>query len=196
MRRVLVCLLLALLASGLMPPGAESPSLARAATPQVLVVGDSLAVGMKPYLGTLLAPRRLTWSAKSGITTPQGMQRLRTALRTVRPKTVVISLGTNDGPDPRRFADRLARTLAAIPADACIVWTALHRAPRKGAYRPMNDVLRSVAREDPRLVVVSWDRMVARGTVSLPDGVHPDTDGFATRSQVIASAVRERCAGA
>ena len=170
-----------------------APAAAQAARPQVLVVGDSLAVGTKPFLPALLPESDLTWDAKTGRTTPQGMQVLRTALQTVAPTTVVVSLGSNDGSDPARFADRLRRTLAAIPPGACIVWASVIRPPRKGAYLGLNRVLRDAAGRDARLSIVNWDRAVARGSVVLPDGLHPDRAGYRYRSRLIARAVHRGC---
>ena len=100
--------------------------------------------------------------------------RLRARLREVTPRTVVISLGTNDGPDPRRFAGRIQRALQAIPATDCVVWLDINRPPRKGRYEALNRVLYEAAERDPRLVVVHWDRAVRHGNVALPDGLHPD----------------------
>jgi lysophospholipase L1-like esterase len=117
-----------------------------------------------------------------GRTTPQGLQALRAALRQVTPQAVVISLGTNDGSDPRRFAGRLHRVLGAIPAKVCVVWPVIVRPPRKGAYAALDRVLRAEARSDPHLVVPAWDHAVMRGSVLLPDGVHPDPAGFRYRS--------------
>jgi hypothetical protein len=94
---------------------AAAAPLARAADGPVLVVGDSLAVGMRPFLIPLLGDREVAWNARNGRTTPQGMQVLRAMLPTVTPETVVISLGTNDGPDPARFADRIRRLLGMLP---------------------------------------------------------------------------------
>jgi lysophospholipase L1-like esterase len=159
---------------------------------QVLVVGDSLAVGMKPFLGELLGAD-VTWDARTGRTTPEGLQRLRAALRHVTPQAVVISLGTNDGTDPARFTSRLRRVLAAIPAGACVVWADINRPPRKGAFAALNRVLRAEAKRDRRLVVVDWDRAVTSGKVALPDGLHPDAAGFAYRSRLVAAAVQRGC---
>jgi lysophospholipase L1-like esterase len=159
----------------------------------VLVVGDSLAVGMEPYLGAMLAPGTVVWDARSGRTTPQGLLRLRARLREVTPQTVVISLGTNDGPDPRRFAGRVQRALQAIPATACVVWLDINRPPRKGRYHALNRVLDEAAARDPRMVLVHWDRAVLKGRVALPDGLHPDAVGFQYRSLMIAGAVVRGC---
>lgn len=166
---------------------------ARTAQGPVLVVGDSLAVGMRPFLGPLLGDREVAWDARAGRTTPQGLQALRADLRMVMPQTVVVSLGTNDGPDPRRFADRIRRVLRELPARACVVWPAIIRAPRKGAYDGLDRVLRRQAEGDPRFVVPGWDLVVLRGNVRLPDGVHPDDFGFLYRSRMIANAIRVGC---
>ena len=173
------------------------PAAARAAMPSpVLVVGDSLAVGMRPYLGPLLGSSEVVWDARSGRTTPEGLVRLRGRLREVAPRTVVISLGTNDGPDPARFASRIRRALEAIPIGACVVWVDINRPPRKGRYHGLNRVLEAAAEDDPRMVLVHWDRAVLHGSVSLPDGLHPDPAGFEYRSLMVAGAIARGCTAA
>ncbi len=169
--------------------GAEAPS----ASSQLLVVGDSLGVGMRPYLDGLLSDRLISWDVRSGRTTPQGLQRLRAQLRQVQPQVVVVSLGTNDGSDPRRFADRVTRALAAIPPQVCVVWSTIHRPKRKGAYQELNRVLRTL--RDTRVQLVDWDLAVRTGRVSLPDGLHPDDAGYRTRSRMVANAVARCAAG-
>jgi hypothetical protein len=185
---LLAALLLIAIAAG--ATAVRSP--AQAPSP-ILVVGDSLAVGLEPHLGAMLEHSALVWDARSGRTTPQGLVRLRARLREVAPRTVVISLGTNDGPDPRRFASRIQRALQAIPATDCVVWLDINRPPRKGRYEALNRVLYEAAERDPRLVVVHWDRAVRRGNVALPDGLHPDEAGFRYRSRLIAGAVVRGC---
>jgi lysophospholipase L1-like esterase len=173
------------------------PAAAQAEMPSpVLVVGDSLAVGMRPYLGTMLGSSEVVWDARSGRTTPEGLVRLRARLREVTPRTVVISLGTNDGPDPRRFAERIQRALDAIPASACVVWTDINRPPRKGRYHGLNRTLEQAAARDPRVVLVHWDRAVLHRAVSLPDGLHPDAAGFQFRSRMVAGAIARGCTAA
>ena len=158
----------------------------------VLVVGDSLATGLEPYLEPLVAPRPVVWDADAGRTTPEGLVRLRANLHVVSPRVVLISLGTNDGPHADRFRDRIRRALRAIPAGVCVVWADIDRPARKGAYRPLNAVLAQEARRDPRLKVVHWHRAVASHRVRLPDGIHPDTAGFDYRSRMFARAIA-RC---
>jgi lysophospholipase L1-like esterase len=173
--------------------GAAAPGAAEGPPPYtVLVVGDSLAVGLEPYLGPLVAPRALAWDVSAGRTTPEGILRLRADLRTLSPRAVLISLGTNDGPHADRFRDRIRRALRAIPRGACVVWADLDRPPRKGPYRSMNAVLAREARRDARLHVLHWHRAVASGRVHLRDGIHPDTAGFDYRSRQFARALA-RC---
>ena len=129
----------------------------------------------------------------AGRTTPQGLFALHAMLRQMTPQTIVISLGTNDGPSPARFRDRIERVLSAAPPGACIVWTTVIRAPRKGRYHGLNAALREEARVHSRLVLVDWARAVASGRVALPDGVHPDPAGFYYRSQMIAGGVARGC---
>lgn len=187
-------LLSAVLAIGsLAGPFPLGPFDERADPAQVLIVGDSLAVGMRPFLGEMIRDRVITFDVLAGRTTPQGMRALREDLRLLAPQTVVINLGTNDGSSAGVFADRIRRTLAALPADACVVWPAISRPPRKGRYHGLNRVLRRAARRNSRLTVIDWDRMVSKGTVALPDGIHPDADGFRFRSHVTAAAVRRGC---
>jgi lysophospholipase L1-like esterase len=175
-------------------PAAGRADDAPAAPGPVVVVGDSLAVGLRPYLRRMLVGHPLTWDVRSGRTTPQGLPLLRAAIRAVpHPQAVVISLGTNDGTDPRRFADRIRRALDAIPADACVIWPDIYRPPRKGAFRQLNRVLRAWTRRDGRVVVLPWDRAVADHRVRLPDGLHPDAAGFRLRARMIANAVDRGC---
>lgn len=172
---------------------ARADSLDGVAEPDVLVVGDSLAVGTQPFLSELLAGRNLVADVRNGITTPQGLRMLRMSLRHMTPRTVVVSLGSNDGGDPRRFADRLHRFLALLPSDTCVVWSTIIRPPRKGPYRALNRVLHKAKKQEPRLVVVDWEHAVTGGAVHLRDGLHADEDGYRYRGSMIAQAVNGGC---
>jgi lysophospholipase L1-like esterase len=166
---------------------------AHAGDSDVLVVGDSLAVGTLPYLGPMLGGRNIVAAAQNGITTPQGMKLVRRELRLVTPKTVIISLGTNDGANPQRFADRVRRTMSLLPENACAIWATIIRPKRKGAYRGLNRVLHQAKRRDHRIVVVNWEHAVNVGAVYLPDGLHADAAGYRYRSAMIAEAIELGC---
>jgi lysophospholipase L1-like esterase len=171
--------------------GAVAPALAGDA--DVLVVGDSLAVGTMPYLGPMLGGRNIVAATKSGITTPEGMELVRKELRLVTPATVVISLGSNDGSDAKKFADRVRRTMSLLPENACVIWATIIRPARKGDYRGLNRVLNQAKRRDARIVVVDWEHAVTGGAVFLPDGLHADAAGYRYRSAMIADAIETGC---
>jgi lysophospholipase L1-like esterase len=163
------------------------------ATPDVLVVGDSLARGVTPYLAADLG-QSVAWDVRAGRPTPDGLRALRAALAGLRPRTVVLSLGTNDSQDALRFARRVRTALAMVPASSCVVWSTIFRPRRKGRFAGLNHVLRLAAARDPRLVLVDWNGAVARGVVPLrPDGLHPLAAGYRYRSLLFAAAVRRGC---
>jgi len=194
-RRLLPTLLAAaLLTPTVLPAGASAGLVAVNPSSDVLVIGDSLAVGLRPYLAEQLGTD-VAWDAKSGRTTPRGMVALRAALKIVRPSTVVVSLGTNDGSSPARFQDRINRTLKAI-GNRCVVWTNIYRPARKGPYAALNAVLVAEAQRYRRLHLVDWLSAVRRQAVTLPDGLHPDQAGFEYRGKLIADAVKADCGGA
>jgi hypothetical protein len=185
MRRLALVLACALAAASAPAAGEPHPQ-------TLLVVGDSLAKGLEPYLGALVAPRSVVWDVSAGRTTPEGLVRLRARLRVLSPRAILISLGTNDGPHADRFRDRIRRALQLIPPHVCVVWADLDRPPRKGPYRLLNAELARAARHDRRLVIVHWHHAVARHRVRLPDHIHPDLAGFEYRSHQYASALA-RC---
>jgi len=193
-RNTSICLGFAALAVVLMVGVPTRPALAQIKMPDVLILGDSLAVGTMPYLGGMLTDRNITWDAVNGRTTPQGIHALRVDLREVQPQAVVVSLGTNDGSDPRRFTRRLRRVLSDLSPSTCVIWTTIVRPRRKGEYRALNRALRAEAAHDRRLVVINWDHAVRRGTVNLRDGLHADAEGYRYRSFKIAQAVHAGCA--
>ncbi|MBJ7328469.1 MAG: hypothetical protein JHC95_01140 [Solirubrobacteraceae bacterium] len=195
-RRVVLAAALAFIVAAI-PAGAVAPAVSAqgdGATPvPALVVGDSLAVGTKPFLDELLPGYSVTWDAKSGRTTPQGLVALRARLREVTPAVVVISLGSNDGSSASRFQDRMRRVLALVPPTSCVIWPSIVRPPRKGEESGLNRVLRKMAKVDKRLVLIEWRTAVLDGVVHLPDGLHPDAAGYQARSGMVATAVQRGC---
>ena len=160
----------------------------------LLVLGDSLAVGTMPYLDQMVpSDVNVTWDAVDGRTTPQGIDSLRFDLREVAPEIVAVSLGSNDGPDPARFTRRIRALLRDLGPHTCVAWFSIVRPLRKGRYGAMNRALRAEARRDPRLVVINWDHAVHRGTVKLRDGLHATPAGYRYRSSKIVQAVHAGC---
>ena len=197
-RNVSTCLGLAALAVVFLLVATQGRSLAQEPLPasltNLLILGDSLAVGTMPYLDEMLPTEvNVTWDAVDGRTTPQGIESLQFDLHEVEPEIIAVSLGTNDGPDQERFASRIRRLLAGVSPNTCVAWFTIVRPLRKGRYGGLNRALRAEAARDPRLVVINWDKAVERGTVRLRDGLHADAAGYRYRSSKIVQAVHAGC---
>jgi lysophospholipase L1-like esterase len=167
---------------------------ARAAERSLLVVGDSLAEGTRPYIPEELAGWRVRQSTKVSRHASEGdevMRRLGDRL----PRVIHASLGTNDDPgDVDGFRAAIRAVMKVAGGDRCVVWANIVRPPYAGvSYRGYN---RALAGEDARrdnLLVLNWKRMVHRHPEWLADdGVHVSADGYAARARATARLVR-RC---
>jgi lysophospholipase L1-like esterase len=160
----------------------------------LFVVGDSLAVGTKPYLPGFLHGWRIRSSVSISKHAPEGAAELARRGHSL-PAVVVASLGTND--DPRStgtFEAAVRKSLRSTGKRGCIVWPNIVRPAVAGAtYAGYNNVLDRIARRNDHLRVVDWAAMAAhnRGWFG-PDGVHPNATGYRARARAIAKQVR-RC---
>ena len=169
-------------------------SAADAAPPakRALVVGDSLAVGTKPYLTRALGSWRVGHSVSISKHAPQGVNELR---RRGLARIIVASLGTNDDPGAvGSFEHSVRKALRVAGKRRCIVWPNIVRPPVGGrSYAGYNNVLRRLDEGRFNLRVVNWTRMVARNRHWLADdGVHVNATGYTARARAIARAAR-RC---
>jgi lysophospholipase L1-like esterase len=158
------------------------------------VVGDSLAVGTKPYLPRHLHGWRIRSSVSISKHAPEGAAELARRGRSL-PPVVVASLGTND--DPRAtgsFEAAVRKSLRAVGKRGCVVWPSIVRPAVAGAtYAGYNRILERIARRNDHLRVVDWAAMAARNRGWFgPDGVHPNATGYMARARAIARQVR-RC---
>jgi lysophospholipase L1-like esterase len=161
---------------------------------RVFVIGDSLAVGTKPYLGRDLGGWRVRTSASISKNAVQGAQELFQRRRHL-PPVVVASLGTNDDPhDVSGFEHAVRTALGTVGKHGCLVWPNLVRPAVGGAtYAGFNRVLASLAAKHDNLRVVDWVAMVAHNSGWIgDDGVHPNATGYLARARAIARQVR-RC---
>jgi len=161
---------------------------------RLFVVGDSLAVGTRPYLPGVLHGWRIRSSVSISKHAPEGASELARRGHSL-PPVVVASLGTND--DPRAtgsFEAAVRKSLRATGKRGCIVWPNIVRPAVAGAtYAGYNNVLDRIARRNDHLRVVDWAAMAAhnRGWFG-DDGVHPNATGYMARARAIAKQVR-RC---
>lgn len=161
---------------------------------RAFVVGDSLAVGTKPYLVRALRGWRVGHSVSISKHAPEGASELGRRGARGLPPVVVASLGTNDDPGAVSSFDHSVRVaLRAVGKRGCVVWPNIVRPPVGGrTYAGYNSVLRRLAGKRRNLVVFNWTRMAGRNRQWFgDDGVHPTGVGYSARARGIANGVRE-----
>jgi hypothetical protein len=155
----------------------------------VTLVGDSLNVGIEPYLAKELPGWRIDDHDRVGRATPEGIAELRRLAASLAP-VVVVSLGTND-PDgsEAEFRRLVDEAIAIAGPDRCLVWATI---VRDGARRSgFDDVLASARSGNGNLRLVDWSRMVEEDRSLLAgDAVHGTPDGYARRAEETARAIR------
>ena len=163
-------------------------------TGAVTLVGDSLNVGIEPYLGDELPRWRLDSHDRVGRATQEGIDELRSLGGRLAP-VVVVSLGTNDvdGSEPE-FRRLVNEAVAIVGPRRCLVWATVVRdgTPRTGFNRVLED-----ARSAHRNVrLVEWAALVGEHRELLAgDLVHGTPEGYAQRAEETARAIRD-CPGA
>lgn len=170
-------------------PGAES-SLSR----RLLVDGDSLAEGTRPYIPRELRRWGVTQSTTISRHASEGAAVMRAYGRSL-PRVIHVSLGTND--DPRQvssFRAAIHSVMDAAGPRRCVVWANIVRPPVAGAsYAGYNHALAEESKTRQNLRVVNWARLVRENPHWLAgDGVHVSADGYQARAHAIARSVR-RC---
>ena len=166
---------------------AESPGTAT-------LIGDSLNVGMEPYLGEALPRWQVVANDQVGRTTPEGITVLE-AGRPVLSSYVVVSLGTNDAHDVGAFRANVARVLELAGPDRCVIWATVWRDGKPSD--DFNDVLREAAEANKRLRLVAWAEMVDQDPELLAgDGLHGNEAGYRKRAAAVGEAVRSCAPGA
>jgi len=153
----------------------------------VTLVGDSLNVGIEPYVGDALPGWKVVTTDRAGRTTPEGIAELE-AGRAKLSNYVVVSLGTNDSPTGvADFRRNVRRVLALIGPNRCVVWATIWRGGAPDVA--FNGVLREAADANRRLLLVEWAEMVERNPELLAaDGLHGNGDGYRERARAVAAA--------
>ena len=174
-------------------PSVQPGSFQVAPGSDVLVLGDSLAVGTYPYLGSMLPDRRLRYEAQVGINTDQARSALKRLLqKNLVPPVVVVSAGTNDSAlNPSAWRAEVEQILRMLGPNRCVVWSNIVRPKSSsGGPGPLNAVLTSVVGQYENLDVVDWAAMAAAHPRWLVhDGIHPDEQGMRARAEGLAEGV-------
>jgi len=168
------------------------PAMLPAAAP-VLVLGDSLALGLYPYLASRLPDRRIEYDAVVGTSTAWARNALERRLnRSTAPPVLVVSAGTNDSSaNVATWRHEVERVLTLAGPDRCVVWTTIARPKSRGGDpKAFNRVLAELDEERDNLTVVDWAALVEDNTGWLTDdGVHGTNAGMVGRARAIAEAV-------
>lgn len=165
----------------------------------MIVIGDSLAVGMASTLRSLLPESwTLGVDGRTGRFVQEGMEIL---AETPLPSgaqgshaILAFSLGTNDSPDSvDAFEAAVRESMGYLGEHGCAVWATIARPPLgRVSYNAMNARLESLAQEPElygRLLVVPWKQEYARHkSWRRSDGVHATPAGYAGRAQLYAQA--------
>ncbi|MDX6691514.1 MAG: hypothetical protein QOG15_2971 [Solirubrobacteraceae bacterium] len=163
---------------------------------EVLVIGDSLAVGIEAPLRQELKGWKVEVDALKSRPLRTGMQIL--ARQGSPPAILAFSLFTND--DPRNVSALVDAVRAtATRSGGCAVWATIVRPPYLGvSYDAVNRKLKQLARQDTfalGLQVVDWAGAVqSEPSLLAGDGVHATPTGYATMARLYAGAIRA-CAG-
>ncbi len=167
--------------------GRKDPGARR--TGSVTMVGDSLNVGLEPYLERELQGWHIETDDVVGRGTDDGIAALEKIGRDLAP-VVVVSLGTNDPQsDAEGFRADVRKVLALAGPDRCVVWATVWR---HGANDAFNHVLAEETIVNRALRLVAWDDMVSEHPEWLTgDGVHATPDGYAARANAVAETARD-----
>jgi len=156
----------------------------------VTLVGDSLNVGIEPYLADALPGWRVDAHDEVGRATREGVDELRGRRASLAP-VVVVSLGTNDAAGSEdEFRALVDEAIRIVGPNRCLVWATLVRGreEREGFDR----VLRDASEAHANVRLVEWASLVSDDPSLLGgDGVHGTPDGYARRAEETARAIRD-----
>jgi hypothetical protein len=169
-----------------------APASADALSRRLLVNGDSLAVGTRPYIPPALRGWKVTQSTAVSRHAHQGADVMRSYGRRL-PRVIHVSLGTNDDPNQLAgFRAAIEDVMEVAGERRCVVWANIVRPPVDGTgYEGYNRALARADRARDNLRVVNWARMVSRHPEWLADdGVHVSSDGYRARARAVTRRVR------
>jgi hypothetical protein len=179
------------------PTPATAPAEAAAAVEEVFVVGDSLTVGVEPWLAGDMAShgvRLVGVDARVSRPVDEGLAVLRSAGERL-PSTVVVALGTNNLSATRTQIEGWLRTARQLVGDRRLIWVNLSvdldKAPHLDRFEQINAAIAAAA---PRygIEVADWDRWSADyGVTTRPDGIHYEDRAYRLRAWFYAEAVAQ-----
>jgi hypothetical protein len=182
-----------------LPPQAPpAGNLATGGEPALVMIGDSLAVGIAQPLTLDLPGWAVRFDARIGRPLAEGMDVLAAgalpAQRGPARTVLAFSLFTNDAPaDVDQLEAAVRASLARLGPHGCAIWATISRPAVHGvSYRAANERLLALA-ADPllagRLLVVPWAQEVrAHRGWKASDHVHATAAGYLARARMYADA--------
>jgi hypothetical protein len=161
--------------------------------PELVLIGDSLAVGTDAPLRDDLVGWRVTTDGRVSRPLAEGMALLGITPLETTPRALAFSLFTND--DPREvdaLEEAVRASLRRLGSRDCALWATIVR-PKVDdvSYDAANGRLRALANEDERLRIVDWAAAIKRHRDWLSeDKVHPTAEGYAHRARMYARAAQ------
>ncbi len=175
------------------PPTTAAPAPAGSLSPgarTVYVLGDSVTLGAQSTLPSALAGWTVTVDAKESRRIDQGSSVV-AARGGAMGRVLVVHLCTNwGGGDYGAAAERLLGQLQDVER---VVWVTC--TPWLPAVARADEVIRSLPRSHPEVVVADWAAVSATPGYTYADGLHLRPPGAAALAQVIADAVGPPPAG-
>jgi hypothetical protein len=153
---------------------------------RVFVEGDSLTVGVSPFLPALLyrAGWTVTMDDEIGRSTATGINLLAQRSWDVG-GTLVMALGTNDVPDPVAFSSQIDEVMT-MAAGRRVIWVTVARA----GWDALNRALYAAEARWSDLQVIDWRPIIAaQPAMRAADGIHLTVDGYELRARFIAAAI-------
>ena len=163
---------------------------------QLVLVGDSLAVGIQDLLPAAMPGWAVVVNGRVGRPLAEGMNIVEN-MALPKGAVLALSLFTNDPPGATgRLQAAIRQSLAKVGSGGCVVWATLV-GRRKGKdvtdYTAANDLLRAAAAADRRIQIADWAALVAAQPDLVPaTDVHPSEAGYRLRAQLFAQAAA-RC---
>jgi lysophospholipase L1-like esterase len=190
----LIAVLVATAVAGLAALPASGARPHRPGSRTLLVVGDSLTVGTRPYLHHWLGRWHIRTEVSISKQVSEGPPTLRHYGRHL-PRVIFVNLGTNG--DPRAvstFVHAVRRTMRIAGPRRCVVWSTIVRPRVAGrSYAGLNSALAHEASKRPNLMLFRWVRMARRHPSWFgPDHVHVTASAYNTRARAMARTIR-RC---
>lgn len=175
-------------ASRARPPSPAHPAPRYAAETPVLLLGDSLDVGIADQLAAAWPERSVTVEAEIGRSTSTAAALLADQADSTAP-VWVVSLGTNDAPEDFPAAARELLRLAG--PSRCVLWYDIHRPADQDA---INATLGRLASRSVNLHVLGWHALAEAYPEWVGwDGIHPTTEGYLARAAMATDAVARYC---